>query len=113
MAPQAERTVERIAHSILLTAVSRVVLPLAVPVVGWLAVEVIALKEQTATLPDLARRVEVVERLRERGDQAAERQAARLAGIEAQIAALAATQAATVRTLERIERVLDRRNDRP
>lgn len=115
MAPQ--RAAERLAQSVYLAAVARLAMAIGVPVAlagaGWLHSEVNDAQRQLAALPDLTRRVETVERQRERGDQAAERQASRLAGIEAQIAALAATQAATVRTLERIERVLDRRNDRP
>lgn len=110
-----EKVAEQVAGSVLLTAVSRVMMAVGVPVTimvgAWVVKDLVALGTRMAVIeqgkPELVRRLEAVERQNQRDIEEAARMAARFATIEAQLATLVAQQSATLRGLERVERVLD------
>lgn len=114
-----ERVAERVAGNVMLTAASRLIMAMGVPTVlmvgAWVARDLVGLERRMTVIeqsrPDVLRRIEAVERQNQRGAEEAARMAARFATIEAQLATLVAQQAATLRGLERVERVLD--SDRP
>jgi cell division protein ZapA (FtsZ GTPase activity inhibitor) len=106
---------EQVAGSVLLTAVSRVMMAIGVPVTimvgAWVVKDLVALGTRIAVIeqgkPDLLRRLEAVERQNQRDIEEASRLAARFSTIEARLATLVAQQSATLRGLDRVERVLD------
>ena len=110
-----EQVARRVTDSALLTAVARVAMVLApllgMPVATWLVSDVMAQGRRLELLAtgaeDMKRRLGAVERQKQRDSDEAARMAGRFAAIEAALAGLAAQQAATLRSVERIERVLD------
>jgi Na+/glutamate symporter len=110
-----EQVARRVTDSALLAAVARVAMVVApllgMPVATWLVSDVMAQGRRVELLAtaadDVKRRLDAVERQNQRGSEEAARLAGRFAAIEAALASLAAQQAATLRSVERIERVLD------
>lgn len=107
-----ETTAERVANNVLITAAARLAMVFGVPIIlsagAWALGELHSHERRIGRVEvektELTRRIGEVER-RDTEDSA--RMAARFATIEAALASMAAQQAATLRSVERIERVLD------
>jgi hypothetical protein len=110
-----EAAARRVAENMLLLAMSRIVMVVLVPIVlavgGWIVKDLVAMDRRVTVLeehkPEVARRIESVERQRQRDVEDVARMSGRFSSIEAALATLAAQQGATLRSVERIERVLD------
>lgn len=115
----AQAATERIVQSTLLQAWSRIAMAIGVPiiltVVTWGAAELMDVRRritviEAASMPrdsSYDRRLGDIERRIADADQEDRNANRRLGAIETSVAGLAATQTALLRTLERIERVLD------
>lgn len=110
-----EAAARRVAENMLLLAMSRLVMVVLLPVclaVGtWIVKDLVAMDRRVTVLeegkPEVGRRIEAVERQRLRDGEEFARMGNRFSTIEAALATLAAQQGATLRSVERIERVLD------
>lgn len=104
---------ERIAGSAALTALSRIGIPLLLAVSAWGASNLIAIDRRVAVLEqqrvgmtdDLTRRLSALEI-----SDARDREV--MTQLRSDVAALLAQQAAVLRTLDRVERALERREAR-
>ena len=116
---------ERIVQSQFLQAWSRLAMALGVPlilsVLGWGVTELVDVRRRITAIEAAAtpresgydRRLSEIERRIGQGDQVAASAGSRLGAIESSVASLAASQTALLRSMERIERVLDSSRNAP
>jgi phosphopantetheinyl transferase (holo-ACP synthase) len=110
-----EQAAQRVASSTMLMAFARLMMAIGVPIAimigSWVVRDFVAIERRVTVIeeskPDLERRLLSMERHNQRDLEEAARMANRFAQIEAGIAMLGAQQAATLRSVERVERVLD------
>lgn len=115
MMTKIEQAAQRVAESTLLMAAARLIMAIGVPVTimvgAWVVRDLVAIDRRLSLIeeskPELVRRLDHVERQNQRDLEEAARMAQRFGQIEAGIATLVAQQAATLRSVERVERVLD------
>jgi hypothetical protein len=116
-----EDVAQRIADNTILLAAARVMMAFGVPItilVGtWMVRDLVAIDRRVTVVeesrPEMVRRVAALEQQNQRDTEEAARMAGRFSQIEAGIATLVAQQSATLRSVERVERVLDQVRARP
>jgi biopolymer transport protein ExbB/TolQ len=104
-----------VAENAIFAAVSRLIMAIGVPLIlasiFWVSSQLVALDRRVSLVedrkPEMERRMELVERQNQRDIEEQARQTQRFGQIEAGIATLVAQQSAALRTIERVERLVD------
>lgn len=110
MPARAQNVMDKIAGSAALAAISRIGMPLLLAAATWSAATLIGLDRRVAMLEGVGttERAEVIRRITEL-EQSDRRDRELINAMRADLAAMRADQIATLRTVERLERVLAER----